>query len=136
MLSHRSDPQWFYAAQVMYKVVITLNKVSILCLYYRIFSIDKPFRYICYGANMFIISSGVAYIVATIFQCSPIRGFWDKTAKDIHCINSGAFWMSYAVLNITTDVAILCLPIRQIMLLRLPRMDKIGLGCVFLLGAL
>lgn len=120
----------------MYKMVITLNKVSILCLYYRIFSVDAWFRYTSYGGIAFIVSSGIAYIIATIFQCTPIYGFWDKTAKDLHCVNSAPFWQSYAVLNIITDFAILALPISQVAKLRLPRMEKVGLIIIFVLGAL
>jgi len=29
--------QWFYTAQIMYKVVITLNKTALLLFYLRIF---------------------------------------------------------------------------------------------------
>ncbi len=128
--------QWFFAAQIVYKVVITLNKVSILCLYYRIFAVATWFRYTSYGGIVFIVSSGIAYIVATIFQCTPVYGFWDRTGKDVHCIKPAPFWQSYAVLNILTDVAILALPISQIAKLRLPRPEKIGLLIIFALGAL
>ncbi len=128
--------QWFFGAQIMYKVVITLNKVSILCLYNRIFSVEKWFRWTCYAANAFIISSGFAYIVATVFQCTPVSGFWNKSIKDLYCINSQSFWMSYALLNIITDFAILALPVTQVMKLRLPLLQKIGLTCIFALGAL
>lgn len=119
----------------MYKVVITLNKVSILCLYYRIFSVETWFRYTSYGGIAFIVSSGTAYIVATVFQCTPVYGFWDRT-KDVQCINPASFWQSYAVLNIITDFAILAMPLSQIAKLRLPRVEKFGLSIVFALGAL
>ena len=120
----------------MYKMVITLNKVSILCLYYRIFSIKTWIRYTSYAGIAFIVSSGVAYILATIFQCTPIDGFWETTIKDRHCINTVAFWQSYAFLNILTDFAILALPLSQVAKLRLPRAEKIGLTVIFALGAL
>ena len=120
----------------MYKVVITLNKVSILCLYYRIFCIETWFRYASYSGIAFIVSSGIAYIIATIFQCTPVYGFWDKTTEDVQCFNCAAFWQSYAVLNIVTDFAILAMPLSQIAKLRLPRVEKIGLTIIFGLGAL
>ena len=120
----------------MYKVVITLNKVSILCLYYRMFSIETWFRYTSYCGIAFIVTSGVAYIVATIFQCTPVSGFWDRSTKPLYCINCEIFWKSYALLNIITDFAILALPISQVVKLRLPRMEKLGLTFIFALGAL
>ncbi|KAK5149205.1 hypothetical protein LTR04_007348 [Oleoguttula sp. CCFEE 6159] len=126
---------WFYAAQVTYKMVITFNKLSILYLYLRIF-IDQTFRRMCYLGIAFTASTSIAYILATIFQCTPISAFWDKTIRDRHCINSEAFWISYSALNIATDFFVLALPIRQIMHLQLPRVDKFTLAGVFLLGAL
>lgn len=118
----------------MYKIVITLYKTSILCLYLRIF-IDKRFRRICYAGNIFIGTSGFAYIIATIFQCSPVSAFWKRT-RPYHCFDPQPFWLSYALINIITDFAILALPARQIYRLRLPLLERLGLMGVFLLGAL
>ncbi|KAK4962359.1 hypothetical protein LTR66_012678 [Elasticomyces elasticus] len=116
-------------------MVITFNKISILYLYLRIF-IDQTFRRVCYLGIAFIATTGIAYVVATIFQCTPMSAFWNRTIRDKHCVNSGAFWISYSVLNIATDLFILALPIRQIVSLHLPRSDKLALLGVFLLGAL
>ncbi|KAK5136734.1 hypothetical protein LTR04_004513, partial [Oleoguttula sp. CCFEE 6159] len=125
---------WFYAAQVMYKVVITFNKLSILYLYLRIF-IDRTFRWMCLAGIAFTASMGIAYVLATILQCTPIPAFWDKSIQVKHCIDNEAFWTSYSAINIATDFAILALPIRQVMFLHLPRVDKFALVGVFLLGA-
>jgi hypothetical protein len=125
----------FFAAQVMYKVVLTFDKISILCMYYRIFKVDHTFRIASHAVNAFIILSGTAYILATIFQCTPVAGFWNKT---IHpkCINSEAFWISYATINILTDIVLLTLPIRQVMKLNVSKVEKFGLILVFFTGCL
>ncbi|KAK4982331.1 hypothetical protein LTR50_007767 [Elasticomyces elasticus] len=115
-------------------MVITFNKISILYLYLRIF-IDQTFRRVCYLGIAFIATTGIAYVLATIFQCTPMSAFWNRTIRDKHCVNSGAFWISYSVLNIATDLFILALPIRQIVSLHLPRSDRLALLGVFLLGA-
>ncbi|KAI9821279.1 MAG: hypothetical protein M1827_004015 [Pycnora praestabilis] len=124
----------FYVAQIVYKMVVTLNKISILSLYLRIF-IGQTFRRIVYGAIVFIAVSGAAFIVTTIVQCMPLAAAYDKTIKPATCINSTAFWFTYAVINIITDVAILLLPSRQIKHLNLPTREKVGLFGVFTLGA-
>ncbi|KAI9043065.1 uncharacterized protein KD926_004568 [Aspergillus affinis] len=125
--------KWFFAAQVMYKVVIGLTKVSFFCLYLRIF-IQPVFRRLCYGGIAFILAWSLAYILVTIFQCKPIASFWDKTIKHPHCVDSKSQWLSYAVINILSDVAILALPLYPVSQLKLARAKKLALALIFGLG--
>lgn len=127
--------QWFYAAQILYKVVVALYRISFLCLYLRIF-VDRAFRLLCKLGIAFTALCNIAFIIATIFQCLPVRAIWDKTVKHPHCIDSEVFWFSYAMINIVSDVTILALPIRQILKLQLSWRDKLGLMGVFLMGSL
>ena len=72
--------KWFYGANIVYKVVLMFNKISIACLYYRIFAVSShSFRIACYIMNAWIVSSSLAFIIATIFQCTPVAAFWDLT---------------------------------------------------------
>jgi hypothetical protein len=72
--------KWFYGANIVYKVVLMFNKISIACLYYRIFAVSShSFRIACHIMNAWIVSSSLAFIVATIFQCTPVAAFWDRT---------------------------------------------------------
>ncbi len=119
----------------MYKVVVALYRISFLCLYLRIF-VDKTFRLLCKMGIAFTALCNTAFIFATIFQCLPVRAIWDKTVHHPKCINSKAFWFSYAMINIASDVTILALPIRQILKLQLSWKDKLGLMGVFLMGSL
>ncbi len=128
------DHQWFFYAQVFYKVVLGLNKVSMLCLYLRIF-IAKYFRRLCYVSLAVVIGWAVGSTVATVFQCVPVAGFWNKSI-DARCIHSDAFWYSYGITNIITDAIIFALPIREVSKLHLPRREKIGIMLVFMMGAL
>lgn len=125
---------FFFAAQTPYKVVVCLNKTSVTLLYMRIF-VTKGFKRICYVVLSVILGYSVGSIFATIFQCWPIAGSWDKTVK-AQCIDSDVFWVAYAVLNILTDVMVLSLPIPQIMKLQLKTQEKIAVTLVFLMGGL
>ncbi|PKX88685.1 uncharacterized protein P174DRAFT_455344 [Aspergillus novofumigatus IBT 16806] len=125
--------KWFYGAQIVYKVVITVNKVSFLCLYLRIF-IQPVFRRVCYGGIAFLSAWGLAYILVTIFQCTPVNAYWDKSITQKTCVNSKAQWLSYAVINIVCDVAILALPVYPVSQLHLARGKKIALAVMFGLG--
>jgi hypothetical protein len=78
----------------------------------------------------------VAVVFISIFSCSPIYGFWDKTTIQAHCVNNKEFYIGNAVPNIVTDVIILAMPIRIIWSLQTTMMQKATLSFIFLLGGL
>ncbi len=125
---------WFFIAQTPYKVTVCLNKVSVILLYLRIF-VAKSFRLASFAVLFVVVGYGIGGIAATIWQCVPIRGAWDKSTTAT-CINSDIFWVAYAVLNIVTDVMVMALPIVPIMKLQLKLRDRILLCGVFTLGGL
>jgi hypothetical protein len=124
----------FFIAQTPYKITVGLNKVAIILLYLRIF-ISRNFRAAAFVVLFIVASWTIAAVGATIGQCVPIRGAWDKTA-DATCINSDVFWVAYAVGNIITDIMVLALPIPSILYLKLNVRDKVLLCGIFLLGGL
>lgn len=129
--------KWFYVANIMYKVVLMFNKISIACLYYRIFAISRnSFRIACHIMNAWIISSSLAFIIATIFQCTPVAAFWDRTIPNFRCFKNEPWWISYATTQISTDFVLLAMPLPQIMTLSMGRTEKLGICLVFGTGAL
>ncbi|KAL2265629.1 hypothetical protein VTJ83DRAFT_6729 [Remersonia thermophila] len=125
--------RWFFVAQTPYKVVVFLNKVSVVLLYMRIF-VGTGFRIAAYSVLFVVFGYSVGGIAATIWQCVPIQGAWNKNVP-ARCINSNAFWVAYAVLNILTDVMVLALPVIPVMKLQLRWRERFLILGVFLLGA-
>ncbi|KAF2707419.1 hypothetical protein K504DRAFT_535920 [Pleomassaria siparia CBS 279.74] len=124
--------KWFYGAQVMYKIVLMLNKISMVCLYYRIFAVSSSkFRMACHITNGIILVSGLVCIIGTIFQCTPISLFWDKSIEGGRCLNTTPWWMSYSVIQISIDVALLVLPVQQVLSLSITKAEKLGLSFIF-----
>jgi 1-acylglycerone phosphate reductase len=126
--------KWFFIAQTPYKVVVCLNKVSVILLYLRIF-VTKYFRIAAFVVLFIVVGYGIGGIGATIWQCVPIEGAWLQLPGK-KCIDSGMFWVAYAVLNIVTDVMVLGLPILPIVQLQLRWRDRLLLCGVFTLGGL
>lgn len=116
-----------------------MYKESILFLYLRIFP-DRTFKNMCYTLITITGAASIAFVLVTIFQCTPIAAFWDKSilksTPGSHCFDSEAFWFSYALINIFLDVIILVLPIREVVKLQLPWREKAELVAVFSLGVL
>ena len=127
--------QYFYIAQVVYKIVIGFNKISILMLYLRIFT-SKAFRIACYISLAIVAAFTIGSTMSTILQCIPINASWDKSIDNPTCTNSAVFWVAFAVINIVTDALILFLPVREVLHLHLHRREKFGLLALFSLGML
>ncbi|KAF3482206.1 uncharacterized protein GIQ15_04965 [Arthroderma uncinatum] len=121
------------AAQILFKLVLGLAKLSILFLYLRIFVVNKYFRWACISLIVFTSLATIAYVFPTIFQCRPLAAFWDRRIPH-KCMNDLGIWLSYALINIITDILILALPIYQIVRLNLEFRDKIALIFVFVVG--
>ncbi len=126
--------RFFWIAQVAYKLVVCLNKVSVTLFSKRIFT-TRPFQIACWCVLAILIGWGIGALFATIFQCVPVEGSWNPTIKAT-CIDKDAFWTAYAVGNVITDVMVLSLPLPMIFQLHLKMRDKIGIAGIFLLGAL
>ena len=127
--------QWFYLAQIFYKLVITFNKLSLLLFYLRIFP-SRTFRLLTWFGLAVVGATGIAFVFGTIWQCSPLPYFWDRRIAGGHCIPSAPWWESYSAIQIATDVFILVLPIPSLATLSLELRHKLALIGVFTLGGL
>ncbi|WEW58170.1 hypothetical protein PRK78_003638 [Emydomyces testavorans] len=122
-----------FVSQVLYKIVVTLTKTSILLLYLRVFSVARGFCRCCIAMIIFTVVSCIAYLGPTIWQCQPIHAFWDRSVPHV-CISNRIIWLSYALINIVSDFVILFLPMQQVLRLQLKLRDKIALIMIFMLG--
>ncbi|KAI1486441.1 hypothetical protein F5X96DRAFT_682013 [Biscogniauxia mediterranea] len=125
--------KYFYLCQITYKSSINLTKASILLLYLRIFTGVRWFRLACAFVLTSVVMYCIASVTATIFQCTPITGAFDKTIE-YHCIDNSRFWFANAGFSIATDIVILTLPMPLVYSLQIPRIQKIALIVVFTLG--
>lgn len=125
----------FFGAQIVYKTVLAFAKASICHTYYRIFKVSSSkFRIACHTTQFVIVTSAIAFIVGTIFQCRPVRAFWNQSIADASCIDQTPWWMSFAIVQITTDVVILILPATQVFKLQISRTKRLGILLAFCTG--
>ncbi|OBT70378.1 hypothetical protein VE03_00115 [Pseudogymnoascus sp. 23342-1-I1] len=124
---------WFFLAQIFYKIVVTLNKVSLLLFYLRIFP-SKSFQFLTWIGLAIVGATGITFIAGTIWQCHPLPYFWDWRIKGGDCIRSAPWWQSYSAIQIATDVFILVLLIPSLASLSLKLRHKLALIGVSALG--
>lgn len=127
--------QWFFIAQTPYKIALGFTKASIVLLYLRIF-ITETFQRVGKVYLVFIAAWTIASVLVTILQCIPIEASWNKNITNKRCVDKDSWWYAFAAINTVTDFLIAILPISPIRHLKLSKRDRIGLLCVFGVGAL
>jgi len=75
-------------------------------------------------------------ILSAFLLCRPFAFNWDPTIPDGRCGNRVLSYVLTGVLNIITDVLVLCLPIPVIWNLQMRVANKIALTGVFAVGFL
>ncbi|KAF5025650.1 hypothetical protein F66182_2256 [Fusarium sp. NRRL 66182] len=121
------------AFENIYVTAVMLIKLALLLMYLRIFP-SRRFRVVSAIIAATVVAWWIAICAVCIFQCTPIRKAWLPWI-DGTCINLKASFVGNAIPNILTDVAILCLPVRQILKLQINFAQKMSLLVMFLLGS-
>ena len=127
--------QPFWLSVPIYNLSLTTTKLSILIQYLRVFPNDT-IRRICWVTVIFISVYGIWTFFGSIFMCTPVSYFWDKSIRNGYCFNELAFWFSNAALNILTDAVIFGIPMPMLKSLNIPKRQKFALMGVFALGGL
>ncbi|RAK99372.1 integral membrane PTH11-like protein [Aspergillus ibericus CBS 121593] len=121
-----------YIASHLYNVGLASVKLSILALYYRIFTIPW-FRKTVIGCGAFVCLWIATIEIFMGLLCRPLEAFWDASVKG-HCFNSSALSYYVNTSNMITDIVIFALPIGVIVRLRTTRHNKIALCIIFSIG--
>ncbi|KAL9583682.1 MAG: hypothetical protein Q9212_002569 [Teloschistes hypoglaucus] len=126
------------AAQVLFFWAATLNKISLLCFYKRLTTggIYKLwYKWCIVGGIAFQVLMLIAFFIVAVNACKPLSAFWTPLATyPYECIDEGNYMLSFGILTIFLDFAILLLPIPLVMGLQLSRKQRIAVCTLFGLG--
>jgi hypothetical protein len=75
----------------------------------------------------------IAVVTVSGISCFPHEKIWNPSLRG-KCFNTKAFFITNAVLNLTSDIIILALPQKIIWELKMSRQKKIGVSLVFAVG--
>ncbi|CAI6341387.1 unnamed protein product [Periconia digitata] len=120
---------------VLYSPGTAFAKMSFLCFYLNL-NPAQGFRIGVYITMFVVIGSCVGIDVSLLAACTPFAKNFDVTIKEGKCINKGALYIATAILNIVTDVMVLCLPIPMVLGLQMARSRKMMLILMFSLGSI
>lgn len=109
--------------------------MTLLLFFLRIF--PKPIiRRLLWGTVAFNLICGLAFVLATIFQCQRISYYWTSWDKNQpgKCININAIVWSNAIISIVLDVWMLALPLHEVLQLQLSWRKKVSVTVMFCVG--
>ncbi|KAI0134528.1 hypothetical protein BJ170DRAFT_203648 [Xylariales sp. AK1849] len=122
-----------YIAELYYAYALFFGKMSILSLYWRLFSVTNiklPIR-ILMGCSIIWITIRT---FLGIFHCIPVQAFWLDIPGSYCAINDKLFFFGSTLVHVIIDLAILALPVIQVRRLHLPKLQKVGITAMFMFG--
>ncbi|KAL3481649.1 ribosomal protein L36e-domain-containing protein [Aspergillus californicus] len=123
------------ASQIIYAPLIFTTKLSIFLLYLRVFAPTRQGN--TYRVILLLISFNLAFYLANFFmkafQCSPRAKIWDENTPG-HCININIPILVTAVINVASDLMMLCVPIICVWRLHMTTKRKVGISAIFAAG--
>ncbi|KAI9050312.1 hypothetical protein LZ554_005479 [Drepanopeziza brunnea f. sp. 'monogermtubi'] len=142
---NRDDPDFNYhlhvtylktsfTAAILYFSVVTSIKISILCMYRRIFPVDGFFIQSQIMGALILVWWLVGSVLTTV-SCLPWRRFWEGPPAGGYCFNFNIYWMSMGAVELVIDTLLLILPVRMVLVLQLSRQQKILVVGIFALGS-
>ncbi|TGZ81843.1 hypothetical protein EX30DRAFT_395233 [Ascodesmis nigricans] len=128
-----------YAMPIIYSAGISLIKISILLFYKRLFPSNARMQKVCDWFIIFQIVFTIGACIGFALICKPIEGWWRLDIRAEACPTFVATMRIYVGLRIVTvicDIAVVCLPMKMLWGLKIPRQKKAGLAVLFSLGFL
>ncbi|EWZ28632.1 uncharacterized protein FOBCDRAFT_227717 [Fusarium oxysporum Fo47] len=126
---------YFYIMSILYTLAMSLIKLS-LSLFYQTIFFGNISPYILWGTITVNLLYGIAFVLAAIFQCSPVDYYWKQylDGSKGQCVDINALvWLNAAV-GVAVDLWMIAVPLSQVIHLRLHWKQKIGVVIMFLLG--
>ena len=137
------------AGVVVYSLTVVFVKLSILYLYHRIFP-SKGLVILASLIGVLVVAYNAALILFAFLQCIPLSKLWTGKAGGV-CVSprpayvtlgyvlqpdTSDLLISCSVMNVVTDIMILCLPIRFVARLQMKMARKIQVFGAFGLGGM
>ncbi|KAB8074271.1 hypothetical protein BDV29DRAFT_156750 [Aspergillus leporis] len=128
--------KYFQGFAVMYKVQISLAKISVCLFLLRIFQ-SRSFRIINYTLIGISTAIGITWALVDGLRCNPVHLAWDGWANEEPgtCIDFIDAILGNCLVNIFVDAIIIVMPVYEVSKLQLPLQKKLSVGLMFVMGS-
>lgn len=125
------------AFEFAYFTAVALPKLSILCLYLRVFNWNHgPWRWATFVLFGLVTANWLSMMISVCFQCQPLPYWWDKSIRGGKCFDVQTFFHAQSIPGFVLDLLIMILPLRTIWHLKLSIAKKLALVLVFVVASL
>ncbi|KAF2639815.1 hypothetical protein P280DRAFT_50006 [Massarina eburnea CBS 473.64] len=121
-----------FAADILFPLCCSLTKISLCLTYLRLFP-SRTDQIFSFAVITFLILYTLACVGLMLFQCAPIRGYWDVNVES-KCINMRVTLLAVAILNSISDFLVYLWPAKPLWSLQLPLKQRLGLILLFSVG--
>ncbi|KAI0392476.1 hypothetical protein F5Y17DRAFT_459798 [Xylariaceae sp. FL0594] len=128
--------QIVYVSTSLFQATMGLLKTAILLEWPRLFvppGRRNGFYWTCRITMVLNIGYCTVGVVASALTCTPHEKIWNISLPG-RCLNTSAFFITNATLNVVSDIIILALPHQVIWSLQMSRKKKVGVSLVFTIG--
>lgn len=116
-----------YASHILFIIGLFFGKASTLTLLVAL-APNKKYRMPAKAVGGFLLIWTIASFFASAFQCTPPKTWLYTSGK---CFDQTTFWVAYAIIDMLTDLVIMCLPILLLYKLQLSMSKKINVCFAF-----
>lgn len=130
--------RWQFPIIKLFWITLWSVKASFLAIFFRIVQPFYVRRRLWYGAAIFVSLAFLGCVLSSILTCNPVSDYF-RAGKCISAadLNRQRFNLVFStVVDIVSDIIILCIPLMVVASLQLDNRKKIGLAVVFTLGLL
>lgn len=119
------------ANELLYTTSITTVKLSVLFFYLRVF-VNKGLRLAVKLTMGFIMLWTLGNVLQVFLICRPFAATYGAVKGK--CGNQVASYIAIGCFNVVTDLIVLTLPIPTVWSLQMPKMTKLGVTGILLIG--
>lgn len=124
-----------YIFSAIYPIACALPKLSICCLYLRIFTAAHPiFRLVTKVLMAFLFLNMVAFFVPSAMACNPPSAYWAYPQQLHRCLDLAKLGTWINLPHLVTDLIMVAMPMPMIWKMHQDKVTRIGLTIVFLAG--
>lgn len=124
-----------YVVLFFYNPGLVLFKLAFLACYVRIFSTARWLRHTAIVLAVLIGMWGITIQFLHAFRCHPVSEQW-APGTGTCVMDRIPYYYLQSIPSIIFDLCILILPVRLVWQVQLPKLTRIGVALIFLLGGL
>ncbi|KAM5350502.1 hypothetical protein ACJ41O_007007 [Fusarium nematophilum] len=121
-----------FAASLTYVVCIGFIKLTILALYWKLFSITARVPIgVIFGS---VVAWMVVLIFVATFSCNPVQAQWNIAIPNAKCLEQKPVYLGGSLPNVIVDFVLVGMPLPSVFRLNIPLGRRLILAGMFALG--